>query len=63
MARIDRAARPTRITAADRARQRAALAEWDRQAASARRLARVQRLAYWGAVVAMGVWIFYGITN
>lgn len=63
MARINRAARPSRITRADLARQAAHLAEIDRRAASARRVARVQRLAYWAAVVAMGVWIFYGITN
>ena len=63
MARIDRSARPTRVTRADYARQRAYLAELDRRAASARRVARVQRLAYCAAVVAMGIWIFYGITN
>ena len=63
MTRINRAARPTRHTAADRARQVATLAEWDRAAAGERRRERVARLLVWAIILSMGVAAFYAATN
>lgn len=63
MARINRAAAPTRLTRADRARQRAALVEWDRRAASARRRERVARLLVWAWWLSVGIASFYFATN
>ena len=63
MARIDRAARPTRITAADRARQRRAIARHDARIARTRRRERVARLVVWACAIATAVALFYGATE
>lgn len=63
MARVDRVARPSRLTRADRARQAAAVAAWDRRAASARRRERVARLLVWAIILSIGITLFYAATN
>lgn len=63
MARINRAARPTRLTAADKARQAAAVAEWDRRVASARRRERVAMFATWAVIIGGGLALFYIFTG
>ena len=55
--------RPTALTPADHARQRAAVAAWDARIAAARRRERVARLAYWAAALALAVSLFYAATN
>ena len=61
--RINRTARPNRLTAADHARQRAAVAAWDARIAAARRRERVARLAYVAGALALAVSLFYAATN
>ena len=55
--------RPTAITPANRARQAAAIAAHDARLARAAAIARLQRLAYWLAFVALTVTLFYSATN
>lgn len=55
--------RPTRITAADRARQAAAIARHDKRQAQARARERVARLAVFAMAIIAGVMLFYGFTN
>lgn len=58
-----RANRPTRITAADRARQAAAIARHDKRQAQARARERISRLIAYCAVIVIGVALFYAATN
>lgn len=60
--RIDRNARPNRITPADHARMARAVAEYDKRQASARRTARLLRLLYAAGAVALTVNLFYSAT-
>lgn len=55
--------RPTALTQADHARQRAAVAAWDARIAAARRRERLARLAYLAAAVALAAHLFYAATN
>lgn len=61
--RTDRAARPSRITAADRARQRAAVARHDARIARERARQRVARLIVAALVAAAAVAGFYAATE
>lgn len=52
MSRIDRNARPSRLTIADRNRQWLAVERWDREQAARRRRERLSAIAVW---VALGI--------
>lgn len=54
--------RPSALTPADHARQRAAVAAYDKRQATARRIARLLRLAYVAGAVALAVHLFYSAT-
>lgn len=55
--------RPTRITAADRARQAAAIARHDKRQAQARARERINRLITCCAVIVIGLVLFYSATG
>lgn len=52
MSRIDRNARPSRLTIADRNRQRLAVERWEREQAARRRRELASCIAVWAAVMA-----------
>lgn len=55
--------RPTRITAADRARQRQAIARHEKRQARARARERINRLIVCCAVIVIGLVLFYSATG
>lgn len=59
----DHADAPSRITDADRERQRAAIARLDRAIAAQRRRERVARLAVCGIAIGLTVAAFYSLSN
>ena len=63
MTRINRAARPDKITPLDRARQVAAVARHDRQRAQARARERVARLVVFACFIVAAVAGFYAATD
>lgn len=62
MSRIDRSARPSRLTRDDHARARYAVAKFDKAQANARAWNRVYRLAYIAAIIVGAVVAFYSLT-
>lgn len=63
MNRIVRNAQPSRLTIADRNRQRIALAAYDKRQRNARAWHRIAWLAYLAASIAVGVALFYSLTD
>lgn len=63
MSRINRAARPDKITPLDRARQAAAVARHDRLRAQARARERIARLIVIGCFIVAAVAGFYAATD
>lgn len=61
MSRIDRAARPTKLTQADRARMAAAIAAHDKRIKALAARERLARLAIFCSAIVIAVAIFYSL--